>query len=199
MMEDVTAFCETLEVPKRPWQAIGVDFVGPLPASRNRHGTFDQICVIIDHLTSMVHLVPTKTTYKAERIISDRDSLFTSTFWQELHRLLGTELRLSSAYHPQTDGATERANRTSIEFAMNCARSDTTGFSPFFLNYGRMPRPLIWDTESEYPGVETFAQRMKDAIMAAHDHIIEARVKQTRQANKHRRQAEFDRNILDLF
>lgn len=250
MIDDVVAFCKscstcamskssmqapmgllrTLEVPKRPWQAIGIDFVGPLPTSRNRHGEFDQICVIIDHLTSMVHLVTTKTTYKAtdmaevifdtvykqhgllERIISDHDSLFTSTFWQELHRLLGTELRLSSAYHPQTDGATERANRTmtqmlrqcvamdqkdwatrlpSIELAMNCARSDTTGFSPFFLNYGRMLRPLIWNAESEYPGVEVFAQKMKDAIMVAHNQIIEARVKQTCQANKHRRQAEF--------
>ncbi len=73
----------------------------------------------------MVHLVPTKQTYGAvqiaevvfehvyklhgvpERIISDRDSLFTSTFWQHLHKLLGTELWLSSSYHAQTDGATE--------------------------------------------------------------------------------------------
>lgn len=250
MIDDITSYCKscsvcvtsksstqqpmgllrTLEVPKRPWQAIGIDFVGPLPASKNRYGEFDQICVIIDHLTSMVHLVPTRTTYKAkdmaevifdvvykqhglpERIISDRDSLFTSTFWKELHGLLGTELRLSSAYHPQTDGATERANRTmtqmlrqcvsldqkdwvirlpSIEYAMNCARSETTGFSPFFLNYGRMPRPLIWNSVSEYPGVEEFAQKMKEAIMTAHDQIIETRVKQTHQANKHRRPAEF--------
>jgi len=83
----------TLEVPTYPWQAIGIDFVGPLPGSRNRHGEFDSICVIIDHLTSMVHLVPSRTTHKAkqvaeiifdvvyklhglpERIISDRDSL----------------------------------------------------------------------------------------------------------------------------
>jgi hypothetical protein len=150
MIRDVATFCEscpicamskpstqkpagllrTLEVPRRPWQSIGIDFVGPLPASSNRHGSFDMICVIIDHLTSMVHLVPTKQTYKAkdiaelifdvvykayglpEVIVSDRDSLFMSTFWQTLHKLINTELRLSSAYHPQTDGATERANRT---------------------------------------------------------------------------------------
>lgn len=250
MIKDITDFCRscglcamsksstqqpmgllrTLEIPKRPWQAIGIDFVGPLPASKNRNGEFDQICVIIDHLTSMVHLVPTKITYKAkqiaeiifenvyklhglpERIISDRDSLFTSVFWQELHKLLGTEIRLSSSYHPQTDGATERANRTmtqmlrqcvaldqkdwvsrlpAIEYAMNCARSDTTGFSPFYLNYGQMPRPLIWDSNTEYPGVSTFAQRMKETILAAHDEVIEARVKQTRQANRHRRAANF--------
>lgn len=250
MIKEVTEFCRscsvcatsksstqlpmgllrTLEIPRRPWQAIGIDFVRPLPGSRNRYGEFDQICVIIDHLTSMVHLVPTRVTYKAkqmaeiifeevyklhglpEHIISDRDSLFTSTFWCELHKLLGTELRLSLSYHPQTDGATEQANRTmtqmlrqcvaldqkdlviklpAIEYAMDCARSDTTGFSPFFLNYGRMPRPLIWDSSTEYPGVKVFAQRMKDAIMSAHDEVIQAQVKQTIQANRHRWKADF--------
>jgi len=250
MIKDVTDYCNsctlcamskpsnqkpmgllrTLEVPTYPWQAIGIDFVGPLPASRNRHGEFDAICVIIDHLTSMVHLVSTKITYGAkdmaeiifdevykrhglpERIISDRDVLFTAIFWRELHRLLGVELRLSSSYHPQTDGATERANRTmtqmlrqcvslsqkdwvsklpAIEYAMNCARSDTTGFSPFYLNYGRMPRPLIWEVKSEFPGVRKFAERMKEAIMTAHDEIIEARVKQTIQANRNCRPSDF--------
>jgi hypothetical protein len=68
---------------------------------------------------------------------------------------------------------------------MNSARSATTGFSPFFLNTGRMPQPMIWDAKSDYPGVRVFAQRMKDAIMAAHNAIIEARMKQTKQANKH--------------
>ena len=83
------------------------------------------ICVIINLLTAMVHLVPTKQTYKAadmaevifdtvfklhglpEQIISDRDSLFTSHFWRKLHALLNVELRLSSTFHPQTDGTTE--------------------------------------------------------------------------------------------
>src|ERR1700761_7771076 len=249
MIRDVAAYCEscslcamsksstqkpmgllrTLEVPRRPWQSIGIDFVGPLPESSNRHGTFDMICVVIDHLTSMVHLMPTKQMYRAadmaevifegvyklhglpEIIVSDRDSLFTSIFWQKLHTLINTELRLSSAYHPQTDGATERANRTmtqmlrqcvelhqkdwvsrlpGIEFAMNTARSDTTGFSPFFLNYGRVPRPMIWNAKSEYPGVRKFAERVKESIMVAHDAIIAKRVKQTIQANRKRRPAE---------
>ncbi|TDL15858.1 hypothetical protein BD410DRAFT_732031, partial [Rickenella mellea] len=78
-----------------------------------------------------------------------------------------------------------------IEFALNSARSDTTGFAPFVLNSGMMPKSMIWESRSEYPGVRTFAQKMKDAIMSAHDAIIAARVKQTRQANKHRRPAPF--------
>ena len=133
------------------------------------------ICVIIDLLTSMVHLVPTRQTYRAidiaelmfehvyklhgipERIISDRDSLFTSKFWKRLHYLVGTQLHMSLVFHPQTDGTTERVNRTvtqmirqcvqpdqkdwvvklpAVEFAINSAWSSTTGFSPFQLNYG---------------------------------------------------------------
>lgn len=148
----------------------------------------------------MVHLVPSRIDYTAkevtelvfaevykyhglpEAIVSDRDVLFTSTFWQNLNRLVGIRLRMSSAYHPQTDGATERANRTighmlrscissnqrdwvgrlpAIEFAINLSRSETTGYAPFFLNYGWLPRSFAWNTpgRDEYPSVRVFAQR----------------------------------------
>ena len=255
MVQDVTDYCKscsvcatsksptekprgllkTLPVPTHPWQYIGIDFVGPLPESSNRNGAYDMICVIIDLLTAMVHLVPTRQTYKAtdmaelifdtvfklhglpERIISDCDSLFTSHFWKKLNALLNIELRLSSAFHPQTDGATERANRTmtqmlrqcvgtkqtdwvtrlpAIEFAMNSARSSTTGFTPFYLNYGRNPSPMIWKGEEVYPGVRQFAENMKDAIMSAHDAIIASRVQHTVQANKKRSQATFQEGDL---
>ena len=204
-----------MPVPSHPWQYIGIDFIGPLPESSNQNGSYDMICVIIDLLTAMVHLVPTQQTYKAtdmaevvfdsvfklhrlpERIISDRDSLFTSHFWKKLHSLLNIELQLSSAFYPQTDGATECANQTmtqmlrqcvspkqkdwvkklpTIEFAMNPARSSTTRFTPFNLNYGRNPSPMIWKGEEIYPGVCQFAENMKDTIMCAHDVIIASRV-----------------------
>ena len=226
---------KTMPVPTYPWQYIGVDFVGPLPESTNRTGGYDMICVVIDQLTSMVHAIPSKQTYRAtdiaelmfenvyrlhglpERIVSDRDSLFTSKFWKRLHHLLGTELRMSSAFHPQTDGATERANRTltqmirqcvgpnqkdwvtklpAIEFAINSARSSTTGFSPFQLNYGRNPSPMIWRGQDEFPGVRQFAEQMKLAIMSAHDSIIAARVVNTVQAN--RKRAIVDYSVGDL-
>ena len=226
-----------LKVPTQPWEAIGIDFVGPLPESRNRDATFDMICVIICLLTGMVHLVPCRESYTARQmaelifaevykhhglpraIISDRDKLFTSTFWSHLHRLIGVELRMSSAYHPQSDGSTERANHTvtqllrqcispnqkdwvsrlpAIEFAINLARSDTTGYAPFFLNTGRMPRSLIWNDASstEYAGVRAYAQRVKQAVMTAHDSIIAARVKQTREANRRRRAVPFEAGDL---
>ena len=221
-----------LTVPSYPWESIGMDFVGPLPESGNRDGIFDSITVVICLLTSMVHLIPSCTNYNASQlaelmfehiyklhglpknIISDRDVLFTSTFWGQLHRLIGTKLRLSSAYHPQSDGSTERANRTitqmlrqcvhpnqwdwvtklpAIEFAINSARSESTGYAPFFLNTGRMPRSMLWagTPTTEFPSVREFAIQKKLAIMAAHDSILSARVKQTRDANRKRRDAPF--------
>lgn len=119
-----------LPVPTYPWEIIGIDFVGPLPLSKNRDWSFDMITVIVDHLTGMVHAMLSHSKYTARNfaelvfmevykhhglpkaIVSDCDSLFTSTFWTHLHTLIGTTLKMSSAYHPQTNGKTERSNRT---------------------------------------------------------------------------------------
>jgi transposase InsO family protein len=257
MTTDVRAFCEScivckrtkpsnqkpygllhpLPVPTQPWEVIGIDFVGPLPQSKDRDATYDSITVVIDLLTSMVHLVPSRTNYTARQvaelvfehiyklhglpkaIVSDRDSLFTSIFWKHLHQLIGTQLKMSSAYHPETDGSTERANRTvvqmirqcigdtqkdwvsklpAIEFAINSSRSDSTGYAPFFLNFGRIPRPMVWTSadSSEFAGVRVFAQRLKGALIAAHDSILAARVKQIRSANRRRQVAPFQKDEL---
>ena len=236
LVSDVKAYCETchtcktskpsnqkpygllnpLSVPTYPWESIGVDFVGPLPESGNRDGFFDSITVVICLLTSMVHLIPSRTNYNASQIaelmfehiykahglprniISDRDVLFTSIFWRRLNNLIGTKMRMSSAYHPQSDGATERANRTvtqmlrqcihtnqkdwvtqlpAIEFAINSARSVSTGYAPFFLNFGRMPRTMIWDSppSTEYPSVREFAMQKKLALLSAHERTTASR------------------------
>ena len=158
MMKDMEKFCETcqtckrskpsnqkaygllnpLPVPTKPWEAIGIDFVGPLPESKNRDAAYDSITTVICLLTGMVHLVPSRTDYTAKQvselvfehvykhhglpmaIVSDRDVLFTSLFWTHLHKLIGVELRMSSAYHPESDGSTERANRTVGQMLRQC-------------------------------------------------------------------------------
>ncbi|KAJ3500417.1 hypothetical protein NMY22_g19268 [Coprinellus aureogranulatus] len=201
-----------LPVMSYPWEAIGVDFVGPLPESSNQDGTFDSITVTIDLLTSMVHLVPSRTNYTVKEVA---ELMFESVY--KLHGLphkivSDQDLKMSSAYHPETDGATERANRTMVQmirelvnskqtdwafklpvikFALNSAHSDSTGFSPFFLNHGRMPRAMVWNSapQSEFPAVRNFALMRKLAVILVHDSIIATRVKQVRDANKKRRVA----------
>ena len=83
-----------------------------------------------------------------------------------------------------------------LEFAINSARSSTTGFSPFQLNYGRNPSSLIWKVEDEFPGVQLFAERMKMAVMSAHDAIIVAHINNTVQANKKRATATYKEGDL---
>ena len=178
MVSDTKAFCEScttckrskpsnqkpygllnpLPVPSQPWEAIGIDFVGPLPESKNRDGIFDSITVVICLLTAMVHLIPSRITYNARQIaelmfeqiyklhglpkhiISDRDVLFTSTFWGHLHELIGTKLKMSSAYHPETDGSTERANRTVTQMLRQCINDKQ---SDWYLNSQPLNSRLI--------------------------------------------------------
>ncbi|GJP50048.1 hypothetical protein CLOM_g9197, partial [Closterium sp. NIES-68] len=117
---------QPLPVPEQPWQVVSLDFIIGLPPTSSGH---DAILVVIDKFSKMGHFIPTHTTARTEEtaqlfvrhiisqhgipttLISDRDPKFTSKFWKELMSLLGTKLAMSSAYHPQTDGQTERLNQ----------------------------------------------------------------------------------------
>ena len=119
-------FLHSFPILDKPWQSLGMDYVGPLPQSQGN----DYLLVIIDQLTSQVHLVPTMTWVTAKEvawpflkeivrlhgvpksIVSDHDTKFMSMFWHELHKLMGTKLLMSTVFHPQTDGATEQAYRS---------------------------------------------------------------------------------------
>jgi hypothetical protein len=116
---------QPLPIPVWKWDEIGMDFVVGLPKTQKGH---DSIWVIVDRLTKVAHFLPVRTTYGGEklaklyienivklqgvpsRIVSDRGTQFTSRFWKSLHKAMGTKLDFSSAYHPQTDGQTERVN-----------------------------------------------------------------------------------------
>ena len=114
---------QPLEIPVWKWEKITMDFVTKLP--RTRKGC-DAIWVIVDRLTKSAHFFPIKETYPLPRlaqlyineiiarhgvpvsIVSDRDPRFTSRFWKSLQSELGSRLDMSTAYHPQADGQSER-------------------------------------------------------------------------------------------
>jgi IS30 family transposase len=111
-------------------------FIMGLP--RTQSG-YDSIWVTMDRLTKVVHFIPVKTTYSGpqlaelymsrivclhrvmKKIVSDRGTQFTLKFWERLHETLDTNFHFSSAYHPQTDGQTERVNQILEDMLRACA------------------------------------------------------------------------------
>ena len=205
-------FLKPLPVANRPWSSITWDYIGPLPSSSNGLSTFDAILVIVDRFTKLAHFVPAKTTDDSrslarhflhnvfrphglpDHIISDRGSTFASSWWREFCMLLGPEIRLSTAFHPQTDGQTERTNQSvehylrcfvdylqtdwstlldTAEFAYNNARHSATSQSPFFTSYGFHPlSPLdqsadISSLRSSVPDAKQLAARLVESHQIA--------------------------------
>lgn len=118
-----------LPILETPWKDIAMDFVEGLPSSNG----FTVIWVIIDRLTKYAHLTAADIAtvfidqvYKLHglpsSIVSDRDRLFLGHFWHSLFKMVGTSLKLSSSYHPQTDGQSERLNQC-IECYLRCMTS----------------------------------------------------------------------------
>ncbi|GJW07401.1 putative reverse transcriptase domain-containing protein, partial [Tanacetum coccineum] len=169
------------EIPMWKWERITMDFITKLPKTSNGH---DTIWVIVDRLTKSAHFIPTRETDSMETltrlyikeivsrhgvpisIISDRDSHFTSRFWQSLQKALGTQLDMSTAYHPETDGQSERTIQTLedmlracaidfgkgwekhlplVEFSYNNSYHASIKATPFEALYGRKCRsPVCW-------------------------------------------------------
>ena len=137
-----------LPVPDRPWRMIAMDFIVELPPSKGCSAIF----VVVDRLSKMAHFLPLRGTPSAKEtaevfikeivrlhgvpanIVSDRGVQFTSRFWKALCSLLKIELSLSSAYHPQTNGQTERTNQT-LEQYIQCfitfVQDDRVALLPF--------------------------------------------------------------------
>jgi transposase InsO family protein len=113
-----------------------MDFIVGLPSTSRHH---DSIWVIVDRLMKVAHFLPVHTTDKAQKyaelyidrivclhelprtIVSDRGAPFVARFWEQLQESLGTKLIISSAYHPQTDGQTERINQILEDMLRACA------------------------------------------------------------------------------
>jgi hypothetical protein len=173
-------------VPEWKWQEIAMDFIVGL--ARTQSG-YDSISVIVDRLTKVAHFIPVKTTYSGmqlvelymsrivclhgvpKKIVSDTGTQFTSKFWERLHETMDTQLRFSFAYHPQTDGQTERVNQiledmlracalqygrswdkslSYAEFSYNNSYQESLKMAPFEMLYGRRCRtPLFWSETRE--------------------------------------------------
>jgi hypothetical protein len=221
-----------LPIPTRPWQQVSMDLITQLPRSRSGN---DAIVVFVDKLTKMVHYVATTTTVTApqlatlfmrevvrlhgvpESILSDRDPRFTAHFWRAFWAQLGTTLTMSTAFHPQTDGQTERANRTLeemlrarinfkqtdwddhlavAELAINNAQQASTGFSPFRLNYGQdvqlpLDQAIAGLRPSNNPEAAERIRRLKSDLALAHTNLGRAQQRQSRYADQHRRAVTF--------
>lgn len=223
-----------LPAPTHKWKDISLDFVTGLPPSKDWRGhSYDSILVIVDRLTKMAHYIPVDKTLDAEQfaqvlienliryhglpdsIVSDRGSLFTSQFWSSLAYFLGVKRRLSTAFHPQTDGQTERQNSTMeqylrafvcweqddwvswlpvAEFAYNNARNSTTGISPFEANLGYSPR-MSWDEDvdpkSRSRAAVDNAKHLATLMGVCKEAILAAQETQATYANRHRKSREY--------
>ena len=189
---------------------------------------FDALLVVVDRLTKFCILIPTTITATArdiafaflnnvvcrfglpKSIVSDRDTKFTSTFWMELMSFLDTELLLSSAYHPETDGQTERMNQTlqvmirhyitpdlltwdlyleRLEMAYNTSKHASAKYSPFYLNHGREARStldLIIHNQNRANGLEVknFVSKMQLHWKLARDALSAAQQEVSYIANR---------------
>ncbi|GKB75229.1 putative reverse transcriptase domain-containing protein [Tanacetum coccineum] len=123
------------KIPIWKWENITIDFVTKLPKTTSGQ---DTIWVIVDQLTKSAHFLPMKETDSLEKltrqylkevvsrhgvpvlIISDRDGRFVSQFWQSLQEAFGTQLDMSTAYHPETDGQSERTIQTLEDMLRAC-------------------------------------------------------------------------------
>ena len=122
-----------LPIPHWPWSSVSMDFITDLPLSN----AYDSIFVVVDRLIKMAHFVSCKKTLSSEDtarlfldnvyryhglpndIVSDRGIQFVSKFWRSLFDILKVEIKLSSAFHPQTDGQVERVNQV-LEQYLRC-------------------------------------------------------------------------------
>ena len=219
-----------LDIPTRNWEHVGMDFITQLPRTGKGH---DSVFVVVDKLSKYIRLIPTTTTITAPAtaalfinevykffgmpsvIISDRDSKFTSLFWQSFFKTLGTSLAMSTSSHQETNGQTERVNSVVeamlrayinhrqtdwdehlalVEFAINNSRQASTGHSPFFLNFGRhpaTPAALLSGATSPVHSVEQLLTTLSSTNKLVRDNLLRAQQKQAADSDKHRRDVVF--------
>lgn len=216
-----------LPVSDQCGDSVAIDFIGPLLEDNGKNC----ILTLTDRLGSDICIIPTRTDITAEQlaiiffdewycenglpsdIISDRDKLFISRFWKALHRLTGAKLKMSTAYHPESDGVSECTNKTvnqalrfhvernqlgwahalpRIRFDIMNTINKSTGFTPFQLWMGRSPRviPPLVPAKSNATVTDIDAwhviRQLETDVFEVQDNLLRAKISQSVQSNKHR-------------
>lgn len=218
---------QPLPIPEQVWEDVSMDFIEGLPRSEG----YDTILVVVDRLSKYGHFIALRHPFTAEKvatqfvrevvrlhgvprsIVSDRDRIFLSRFWTDLHKQLGTTLSRSTAYHPQTDGQSEVVNR-SVETYLRCFTCDKPGqwhkwlawaeywyntsfhtatrMTPFQAVYGRLPPPLLRYSVGSSP-VDSVERQLQDRdamLDLLKFHLLRAQQKMKAIANGKRRDVE---------
>ena len=217
---------QPLPIPSQPWEVVLMDFIVKLPTTPRGH---DTVMTVVDLLTKQVHFIPTREAINAKEvadlffdnvfrhhglpkaIISHRDRKSVSHFWRNLFTACGTELRFSTAYHPQSDGQTECMHRVleealrsyvghdqvtwdeylvPLEVAINSAESGSTHMTPWYFNHGYHPYlPIdIGRMATNNPAVNTFTQHLSQRLDYARGCLTKAKDRQKSYADSRRRE-----------
>ncbi|KAJ9525073.1 hypothetical protein QJQ45_017366 [Haematococcus lacustris] len=219
-----------LSIPDYRWESVSMDLITKLPSAS--HG-FDAICVFVDRLSKMVHFVPCKESMNAKGfarlfvdnvfklhglpkdMVSDRGPHFHNTFWHHVQKLLGMRGSLSSSYHPQSDGQTERYNRvleemlrhyisptqadwpdylSLAEFAVNNSWQESIKSTPFLVTTGQSPiTPMLHSLpdKGRCPEGLSYATWWQEAVAKAKLCMQAAQQRQAAYANQDRRDVHY--------
>ena len=214
-----------LPIPDGWEDLVAIDFMGPL----SMEDGFNCIVTFTDRLNSDIRMAACKMTLLAEElavlffdegfcenglpldIVSDRNRLFMSRFWAALHKLTGVKCKISTSYHPEMDGASERTRKTMIQclhyhvksnqmdwrwalsqiyFQMMNTVNASTEFTPFQLQMGWSPcliPPLVHTTVNEVEDIraEKVISKLEQDLLEAKDNMLQAKMNQLISANKH--------------
>ncbi|KAJ9557295.1 hypothetical protein OSB04_011909 [Centaurea solstitialis] len=220
---------QPLDIPVWKWEHITMDLITKLPRTSR---SYDAIWVIVDRLTKSAHFIAIRESSSAEAladiyvkeivarhgvpvtIISDRDVRFTSRFWGKFHEDLGTRLQFSTAFHPQTDGQSERTIQTLedmlracvldfggswdtylplAEFSYNNSFHASIGMPPYEMLYGRRCRtPICWGEVGQRElGSTEIVQQTTESIEMIRERLRTAQSRQKSYADRRRSDLEF--------
>ncbi|SCZ91572.1 BZ3500_MvSof-1268-A1-R1_Chr1-2g01497 [Microbotryum saponariae] len=211
----------SLPVPTKPWSSLSMDHIVDLPPSSG----FDSVLVVVDRLTKEAHFIPARKSDTSKTlasqfkthifqlhglpgdIVSDRGTTFTSSWWTEFLKMLDIRPNLSTAFHPESDGQTERTNQILkhylrhfcdyhqddwhdllplAEFSYNNSFHSSIGMTPFFASRGYHPRLEVTLQETPVPDVRQHLAGLRNAQQLAQDQIRRSQESHARYANLRR-------------